>query len=224
MDLEELYARLRQEYRVEGWWPAHSAFEVMVGAILTQQTAWENVAAVLDELRARGALDPWEIARMDRLELQGLIRPTGFYRQKASRLQGLASHLVDNYDSAEELLSKRDAREELLSIRGIGKETADSILLFGGNRPVFVAAAYTARILSRTGVLPSDDYDEIQGFVEERLPMDPEVLGGLYAAMVQLGKEHCRSRPRCGGCPLSDSCPSAEHQEERIAHHGRHQE
>lgn len=209
MDLYELLSRLEARYEVGSWWPSSSAFEVMVGAILTQQTNWRNVERALQLIREGPGLDVHAIASTPLEELEGMVRPAGFYRQKAARLKWIAGYLVEMHQGDPEgILGKdvEDARKELLSLPGVGKETADSILLFAGGRPKFVAAAYTSRILSRTGVLDSTDYDEIQEFVESWLPRNTAVLSGLYARMVVLAKEHCLSTPRCGGCPLSDGC------------------
>jgi endonuclease-3 related protein len=209
MDLEELLSRLEARYEAGSWWPSSSAFEVMVGAILTQQTNWRNVERALQLIREGSGLEVSAMASTPLEELEEMVRPAGFYRQKAARLKLMARYLVEMHQGDPEgILGKdaEDARNELLSLPGVGKETADSILIFAGGRPKFVAAAYTSRILSRTGVLDSTDYDEIQSFVESRLPPDTMVLGGLYARMVILAKEHCLSTPRCEGCPLSDGC------------------
>lgn len=209
MDLDLLYTRLQEHFEVEDWWPSESAFEVMVGAILTQQTNWDNVEKSLNELRRMGLLEPSKLAQADSNVLEEAIRSCGFYRQKAERIRGLALHIQLEYGGMPELLLNKEigsAREELLSLKGVGKETADSILLFAGMRPKFVAAAYVLRILSRTGLLYSTDYDEVQRYVESRFSNDPADLGRLYALLVQLAKTHCRPYPRCEGCPLELEC------------------
>jgi endonuclease-3 related protein len=209
MDLDILYTRLQEHFEVEDWWPSESAFEVMVGAILTQQTNWDNVEKSLNELRRRGLLEPGKLAYVDTDLLEEAIRSCGFYRQKAESIRGLALHVQVEYGGTPELLLSKDlgsAREELLSLKGVGKETADSILLFAGKRSKFVAAAYVLRILSRTGLFDSNDYDEVQEYVESRFSEDPVDLGRLYALFVQLAKTHCRSDPRCVECPLCGEC------------------
>jgi len=181
----------------------------MAGAILTQQTTWEKVEETLDELRERNVLSPQSIVGIDQSALEQILRPCGFFRQKARRLKALASYLVDRYDSDPRPLLEKgldEAREELLSLKGVGEETADSILLFAGNRPKFVAATYVARVFTRTGVLGSSRYGEIQRFVESSLAPDPAVYAKLYAKIVELAKTYCLRRPRCAACPLRPTC------------------
>jgi endonuclease-3 related protein len=209
MDLNLLYNRLQERFEVEDWWPSESAFEVMVGAILTHQTNWDSVEKSLNELRRKGLLEPGKLAYADTSMLEEAIRPCGFYRQKAERIRGLALHIQLEYEGIPELLLNKEigsAREELLSLKGVGKETADSILLFAGKRSKFVPAAYVLRILSRTGLLDSTDYDEVQQYVESRFSDDPVDLGRLYALFVQLAKTYCRPDPRCVECPLEWEC------------------
>lgn len=209
MNLERLYLRLLEMFEVEEWWPSESTFEVMVGAILTQQTNWDSVERALTELRLRGLLEPKALAEADTELIEELIRPCGFYHQKAERIKGMAHHIQQNYDGVADRLLENDAaeaRSELISLNGVGKETADSILLFAGRRPKFVAAAYVSRVLRRTGILNPDGYDEVQEFVESGFSDDPEELAKLYALFVQLAKTYCRSRPNCGVCPLADEC------------------
>ena len=209
MDLDLLYVRLQERFDVEDWWPSESAFEVMVGAILTQQTNWDNVEKSLDVLRRKNMLEPDKLANADIGVLEEAIRPCGFYHQKAERIRGLAIHIQREYGGSPELLLGKDlesARQELLSLRGVGKETADSILLFAGRRPKFIAAAYVVRIMGRTGLFDSGDYDEVQRYVESGFSDDPMHLGRLYALLVQLAKTHCRSSPSCAECPLELDC------------------
>jgi endonuclease III related protein len=209
MDLDRLLALLRESYEVRDWWPSESPFEVMVGAVLTQQTAWENVEKILDQLRREGWLEVDRMASIPVDDLERILRPVGFYRQKAKRIKGLASYLVDVHGSDPmDLLAgpTETVRRELISLEGIGKETADSILVFAAGRAKFVAAAYSSRILGRTGVLGSKDYDEIQSFVESGLHGCPWELRDLYALMVQHSKTVCRSQPCCTRCPLAPEC------------------
>lgn len=209
MELQQLYEILDSVFDVENWWPADSAFEVMVGAILTQQTSWENVSRVIGSLKKSDLLSPIKLAAIDREELERIVRPCGFYRQKAERIQHLARFLIERYQGMPEMLLNKDteeARKELLSINGIGKETADTILLFAGNHPKFVAAAYVSRIFRRTGIFDSDDYDQIQQFVEKHFSRSPEKLARLYALLVQLAKVYCKAKPLCNRCPLNSHC------------------
>jgi endonuclease III related protein len=208
-DLNGLFEVLRATYDVKRWWPSESPFEVMIGAILIQRTNWENVALVIEELRSRGLLEVDRIANIDVRELEGTIKPTGCFRQKAVRIKAMAEHLAKYHGSDPAHLLGQElgvARQELMQLKGVGQETADAILLFAGHRPRFVAAAYVSRILSRTGTFVSSDYDEVQAFVESRLVRDPIVYAELYALLVQLAKDRCRSRPRCHGCPIRHLC------------------
>lgn len=209
MNLERLYLRLLEMFEVEGWWPSESSFEVMVGAILTQQTSWDSVERALTELRSRGLLEPNVLAEADIEFIEEVIRPCGFYHQKARRIRGLAHHIQQNHGGVADRILENDtatARSELLSLNGVGKETADSILLFAGRRPKFVAASYVSRVLRRTGILNGDGYDKVQEFVESGFTDDPEELAKLYALFVQLAKTYCRSKPNCESCPISDEC------------------
>jgi endonuclease-3 related protein len=143
-------------------------------------------------------------------KLEMAIRPTGFYNQKAKHLRGMSRYILDHHDGDVMAMLKQDmdaARRELLSLGGIGKETADSILLFAAGRPKFVAASYVSRVLSRTGTFSSTAYDDVQCFVESELPRSQSAYKEFYALCVHHCKSVCRSVPRCGECPLSDSCP-----------------
>lgn len=212
MGLVELRGRLVTEYDVEGWWPSETPFEVMVGAILTQQTTWETVTRVLDVLRSEGLLRVRELVHCDRERLERLIRPSGFYRQKAKRLLCLVEHVVTEHDG--DVISMLDQdmhvlRAELLSLPGIGPETADSIILFAAGKPKFVAAAYVSRVLSRTGVLPEVGYYQVQGFVERTIWPDAASYQELYALLVKHARTVCRREPRCSVCALADVCMQA---------------
>ena len=209
MDLKRLLELLREAYDVHDWWPSRSTFEVMVGAILTQQTNWESVTKVMDRLRSEGLLEVDRMAECGLPQLESAIRPTGSYRQKARRVKRLAEYIRERHgsDPMKLLNGPTDTvRNELLSLEGIGRETADSILVFGARRAKFVAAAYPARVLSRTGVFRSKDYDEIQSFVETNLKGGPETYRDIYALMVQLSKDVCRPIPYCERCSLRSEC------------------
>jgi endonuclease-3 related protein len=209
MGLVELRGRLMTEYDVKGWWPSETPFEVMVGAILTQQTTWETVARVLDVLRNEGLLEVRELAHCERERLERLIRPSGFYRQKAVRLLHLVEHVVSEYDGDVSTMLDQDLdvlRAELLSLPGIGPETADSIILFAAGKPKFVAAAYVSRVLSRTGVLPEVGYHQVQDFVERTIRPDAASYRELYALLVKHARTVCRREPRCSACTLANLC------------------
>jgi endonuclease III related protein len=209
MELRRLLELLRREYDVQDWWPSDSAFEVMVGALLIQQTNWESVDKVLARLRSEGLLEVDSMASCEPSRLESIIRPAGFYRQKAKRIIGLAAHIRDRHGSDPmSMLSgpTGSIRKELLSLEGIGSETADSILVFAARRAKFVAAAYSVRVLGRTGVFRSTDYDEVQRFVESGLDGDAKDLRDLYALIVQHAREVCRAVPECNRCALAPEC------------------
>jgi endonuclease-3 related protein len=205
--LLRLYDRLHRRFGAQGWWPGRSAFEVIVGAILTQNTAWVNVERAIGELRRAGVLAPRALARVPPGRLARLVRASRFFRVKAGRLGAFVRHLERRYAGNLRRLLGRPAdelRAELLAIPGIGPETADSILLYAAGRPVFVVDAYTRRILSRHRIVPRDvDYARLQAVFMEHLPRDPALYNEYHALLVRVAKEHCRARPRCEGCPLS---------------------
>jgi endonuclease-3 related protein len=204
--LLRLYDRLHRRFGAQGWWPGRSAFEVIVGAILTQSTAWVNVERAIGELRRAGVLAPRALARVPPWRLARLVRASGFFRMKAGRLGAFVRHLERRYAGNLQRLLGRPAdelRAELLAIPGIGPETADSILLYAAGRPVFVVDAYTRRILSRHRIVPRDvDYARLQAVFMEHLPRDPALYNEYHALLVRVAKEHCGARPRCEGCPL----------------------
>ena len=204
--LLRLYDRLHRRFGAQGWWPGRSAFEVIVGTILTQSTAWVNVERAIGELRRAGVLAPRALARVPPGGLARLVRASGFFRVKAGRLGAFVRHLERRYAGNLQRLLGRPAgelRAELLAIPGIGPETADSILLYAAGRPVFVVDAYTRRILSRHRIVPHDlDYGRLQAVFMEHLPRDPALYNEYHALLVRVAKEHCRARPRCEGCPL----------------------
>jgi endonuclease-3 related protein len=209
MKVQELFDRLAAEYNVEDWWPAESPWEVMVGAILVQQTAWENVVKVLDLMNEKGLMMVDAINALPLSELQEVLRPVGFYRQKARNLKALAAHLGNRHRfDPKSLLSQNTdkARKELLSLPGIGEETADVILLFAGDRPRFVAAAYVSRILNRTGTFSSSRYGRVQDFMSSQLKPEPQRYRHFYALLIHHARTVCRARPRCRGCCLRYDC------------------
>jgi len=204
--LIRLYDRLSRRYGPQGWWPGRSAFEVIVGAILTQGTAWVNVERAIARLRAAGALDVRRLHALPRGRLAGLVRPAGYFRVKAGRLRAFVRHVMRRHagDLRQFLRQPASAlRRALLAIPGIGPETADSILLYAAGRPVFVIDAYTRRILARHRIVAPDvGYAALQALVMGNLPHDPALLNEYHALLVRVAKEHCRATPRCEGCPL----------------------
>jgi endonuclease-3 related protein len=195
------------------WWPAKTPFEVIVGAILTQNTSWSNVERAIANLRSAQLLTPATIlaARLSKLAL--LVRPSGYFRQKAKKLKAFVRFLEREYggslkrmfDTPTEIL-----REKLLSVHGVGPETADSILLYAGNHPVFVVDAYTHRIFGRHGITDGvPQYESVRALFEAALPRDSQLFNEFHALVVNTGKNWCRKKePRCAECPLASLLPA----------------
>jgi len=189
------------------WWPARTPFEVCVGAVLTQNTAWTGVEKAIANLDAAGVLDPHLLFALTQTEIEDLIRPAGYFRLKATRLRSLLEYLRESCGFDLALLSKRDmaaVREELLGVSGVGPETADSILCYALGMPSFVVDAYTRRILSRHGMVPEDaHYDELREFFMDVLDPDPALYNDFHAQLVRVGNRFCKTRkPLCEECPL----------------------
>ncbi len=206
--LTDLYQRLLARYGPQGWWPANGRFEIIVGAILTQNTNWTNVEKALINLKNAGCLTPCQLYALDVPSLAELIRPAGYFNIKTQRLRHFLQWLLDRFDGdldAVGQLSTHHLREQLLAIKGIGPETADSICLYAFEKPVFVVDAYTARILGRHGMIwPEAGYEEIREYFEGSLERNARLYNEFHALLVRLGKEHCKPKPRCGGCPIED--------------------
>jgi endonuclease-3 related protein len=193
--LLDLYARLFKAFGPRYWWPGDSGFEIAVGAILTQNTAWRNVTKAITNLKARNLLSP-----------RALYDVPGYYNIKARRLKHFADFLYQESDGdLDRLLAENldTLRERLLSVNGIGPETADSILLYAGKKPTFVVDAYTRRILFRHNLIPEEGpYDELQSFFMDCLEPDPKMFNEYHALLVHLGHTYClRREPKCGECP-----------------------
>ena len=207
----EIFHRLAAAYGPQEWWPARDPFEMMAGALLTQRTAWRNAERAIAALRRAGALSPEALAVLPVPALEGLVRPAGTFRVKATRLRALARWYVGAGGC--ESLKRRptpELRAELLSLPGIGPESADDILVYVFARPVFVVDAYARRILSRHGWAGGGEpYEQLSATVARALGGDAEVLGEFHALLVEHGKRHCRSSPRCPGCPLAARCETA---------------
>lgn len=204
----QIFDRLYARFGSQHWWPGQSRFEVIVGAILTQNTNWANVEKAIANLKKASVLTPAAMYRLDKTRLAGLIRPAGYYNIKASRLSALLDWLFSHYGGDLDRLvdlSTDSLREQLLGITGIGPETADSILLYALDRPVFVVDAYTARIMVRHGLIePPFDYVQLQELFHRYLPRNARLFNEYHALLVRLGKEYCRPTARCEGCPLQD--------------------
>jgi endonuclease-3 related protein len=223
--LNKIYNRLLQAYELQGWWPMHGSstgkvgyhpgdyslpqtsaqrFEVVVGAILTQNTSWKNVQIVLERLEQQNLFHPDRLNALSQEELGELIRPSGYYNQKARKLQTISRFFLDR-DSL--VTGKAPTRDDLLNTWGIGPETADSILLYAFKLPAFVVDAYTRRLLTRLGYLSSDStYDLVQSFFVEALAPCVELYNEYHALIVQHAKIHCQTRPVCASCPLLEDC------------------
>ncbi len=195
------------------WWPADNPFEVTVGAILTQNTAWTNVEYALKNLKKNDCLSPEQINSLAILQLEELIKPSGFFRQKAARLKAFCTFLVENWQADIGLLCSGplvEARNRLLDLHGIGPETADSILLYAASRKSFVVDAYTRRVFQRIGLLQGDEsYDEIRALFMQHLPEDVELYNEYHAGIVNLAKRFCRKTPLCEECPVNEYCNHA---------------
>lgn len=203
--------RLHDHFGSLHWWPADSPFEVVVGAILTQNTAWTNVEQAIHNLRLAEALSPEKLAALPVCQLEKLIRPSGFFRQKASRLHVLAQLLVEEWQGSLANFCSgplSDVRARLLAVPGIGPETADSILLYAADRPSFVVDAYTRRIFERIGLLTGQEkYDEIRRMFMQSLPEETLLYNEYHAQIVQLAKTCCRkNKTFCPDCPLNSEC------------------
>jgi endonuclease III related protein len=216
--LQSIYVRMLEEYGCQGWWPLsgkyhpgrfeyprteNQLFEICIGAILTQNTAWKNVELALKNLREADLLTPQKIIAANTITLAQLIRPAGYFNQKAKKLKMFAPHFV-------KWQKKAPTRDELLEIWGIGKETADSILLYAFHEPIFVIDAYTKRLFARLGITRHDaTYDQLQALFMDRLDRRHELFNEYHALIVEHAKQHCSAKPRCPGCPLRTFCHSA---------------
>jgi len=213
--LLELYQRLFDHFGPQHWWPAETPLEVVLGAILTQNTNWSNVEKALANLQRAEALSIARLAALPDEVLQELIRPSGFFRQKAARIKRFVRHLEDCYQGVLARLLSQDvnrARNELLELNGIGPETADAILLYAGDRPSFVIDAYTVRLLQRLGLLDNNPgYEALRSTVMQALPVDVGLYNEFHALIVHTCKRYCRKRsPICRECPLLPDCPTGQ--------------
>jgi len=208
MRIFDLYERLTRLYGSKNWWPAETSFEVVVGAILAQNTAWRNVEKAIGNIKREALLDPESIINTYDGALRELVRPAGFYNQKAQRLKAV-SKLIADHGGLEELfeLPLSELRSELLSVKGIGPETADAIILYAANKATFVVDRYTHRIFTRLGIWDGGyDYEGIKIFVERQIEPRLDVYKEFHAALDEHAKQICRKNPLCDSCPLKDSC------------------
>jgi len=207
MPAMKVYDKLFAAWGPQHWWPGETRLEIIVGAILTQNTAWTNVEKAIVNLKKARALNLERLHRASRDELAAWIRPAGYFNIKAKRLKCFFDALHNTFDGSLRKMFARETAELrawLLNVNGIGPETADSILLYAGNRPVFVIDAYTKRFMSRHGWCAGNaPYDELAAQMVSCLPNDIQLYNEYHALIVHLGKDFCRPKPRCEQCPLN---------------------
>ena len=206
--LLQIYQKMFEALGPRQWWPGETPFEIVISAILTQNTNWSNVEKAIKNLKTAGKLSPEGIYELSVTELAKLIRPSGFFNVKAKRVKTFINWLFSRYEGNLSKMFARDLqslRSELLSVKGIGPETADSILLYAGNMPTFVVDAYTHRIFSRHELIPEEStYDDMKSFFEENLPKDVQLFNEYHALLVNIGKMFCKPKKVCEPCPLKD--------------------
>ncbi len=221
-----IYNKLLEHFGAQNWWPVtnensvkptykkrdrlteRQKLEICVGAILTQNTAWKNVEVAIENLNKENLIDIRKIKKIDKKKLARLIKSSGYYNQKAVKLKIFAKYLAENYKGNLKEFFKKDTeklRDELLSIKGIGPETADSIILYAAEKPIFVIDAYTKRIFKRLGY-KEETYEELQNLFMENLEKDAKLFNEYHALLVELGKNICKTEPLCDKCPLKDLC------------------
>lgn len=205
----DLFERLAAYYGPQAWWPAETPFEVVVGALLMQQTSWTNVEEAIGNLKRAGLLSPHALASAPVSTIRKLVRMTGLYRTKPNRLKAFCRRLIEASGGDLERFFIRPTdvvRKDLLWQPGVGPETADSILLYAGGHPVFVVDAYTIRIAGRVGLIHSTDYERVQRYFDTRVPRETRVRKEYHALLVEHAKALCRPRPRCHACPVQPTC------------------
>lgn len=206
--IAHIYERLHEAFGPQKWWPAEGPFEMIVGAILTQNTAWKNVVRSIDNLRREGLLGLRPLAEMPQADLASLIRSSGYYNQKARKLKTFCGYVLERWQGDLRCflsLEIEPLRHELLQLHGIGPETADSIILYAAFKPSFVVDAYTYRIFSRHNWVSENlGYEELQSYFMDCLEPDVGFFQELHALLVRTGHLYCRRAPRCEGCPLNE--------------------
>ncbi len=204
--LLKIFQKMYDHFGPLNWWPGDSPFEIMIGAILTQNTSWTNVERAIENLKRENLLDPYKLLSLPDERLRELIRPSGFFNVKTKRLKNFLNFFISEYEGNVEKMKKESLwllRKKLLDVDGIGKETADSILLYALEKPIFVVDAYTKRIFGRHNIIPpTRDYDEIQKFFMKNLPEDVGLYNEYHAQIVLTGKTYCKKKPLCDNCPL----------------------
>jgi endonuclease-3 related protein len=209
--LNEIYDLLLEAYGPQNWWPAESPLEVLVGAVLTQNTNWSGVKKAMASLKRHNLLNTHKLQAIPTEDLAGLIKPAGYYNLKARRLKNLIEFVTEAYSGDLETMGQTETdrlRKELLAVNGVGPETADSILLYALQKPVFVVDTYTYRVMSRHGLVGEEvSYDELQELFIQHLPLDMALFNEYHALLVRVGKLHCQPKPRCQRCPLEPLLP-----------------
>jgi len=202
----KIYQILYKRYGSQHWWPGDTPFEVIVGAVLTQNTAWQNVEKAIGNLKRENLLSVKKLANVSLAKLSTLIRPSGYYNVKAKRLKAMLNFLTNEYDGDISNVKKkniRTLRPQLLSVDGVGEETADSILLYGLSKPIFVVDTYTKRIFPRHGFFDvNTPYLNVQKFFMKNLPKSVKIYNEYHALLVRLAKDYCRTKPNCRECPI----------------------
>ncbi len=206
LSLSATFDKLLHAFGPRHWWPGDSPLEIAVGAILTQNTAWRNVEKAIVNMREKGLLDAQRLKTIDPVSLSEIIRPAGFYRIKAARLKSFIDFLWDEYGGSLERMGRVETetlRRRLLAVRGIGPETADSILLYALGKPIFVVDAYTFRFLRNHGLYTrAHTYEEVQSIFMKHLPLDTHLFNEFHALIVLLCQRFCKKKPLCESCPL----------------------
>jgi endonuclease-3 related protein len=213
--LMEIYERLYDHFGPRHWWPADTPFEVIVGAILTQNVSWRSAAAAIANIKEAGLLSPEGLLSCSQEELAALVRPARYHNQKAKKLQSFCRVVVEEFGGELEdflALEMKELRKRLLAVYGIGPETADAIILYAAEKPIFVIDAYTGRIFSRLGFFSEKaGYEEMQRFFMTHLPPDVRLYNEYHALIDALGHYTCcKSQPRCGECPLEYRCKACQ--------------
>ena len=213
--LTEAYRCLFDAFGPQHWWPGETPFEVIVGAVLTQNTSWRNVERAIDNRREADLLEPRTLYDVPVEELEELIQPAGYFRVKARRLRSMLEFIIEQYNGSLETMFGAELSElrcRLLGVHGIGPETADSILLYAGGLPSFVVDTYTHRVFARHGWIGFDaNYHQIQDYIQGELPQEVPLYNEYHALLVRVGKDFCRkTNPKCAECPLREMLPSGE--------------
>jgi endonuclease-3 related protein len=209
--LNQIYKLLLKAYGPQKWWPAESSLEVMVGAVLTQNTNWQGVEKAIAKLKRVNLLDPHKLKAIPTEELSRLIKPAGYFNLKARRLKNLIGMVVEAYGGDLAAMGQTETaqlRQKLLLVNGVGPETADSILLYACHRPIFVVDTYTYRVTNRHALVEEEvNYQALQDFFMQHLPLDVDMFNEYHALLVKVGKLHCKRKARCEGCPLEPLLP-----------------